>query len=243
MLSGADIPGPGSATFASIGFPFFKKSDLFGMHGIGVSCDLGIPLSEISIEVTVRLKNIAGHPGLRGGSTPSVINQPNRYSKCLFQALPKVVTHCRKMRGYRGACVLPLALEIILRNLGANLWNRNHPDHRLIRERDFQITTIAITQSPFHVGLPRAEPNLSDHDVLKTQAVVGLHFQHVRTTGRHGAELDFPTTLGTGVSRVALAIDFDDDSLTGIRLAPYRIELVALQHHVVAKNIWHLDLC
>ena len=88
-----------------------------------------------------------------------------------------------------------------------------------------------------HIGLPRAEPHLANHDILEyhlLSAGFDLHFKG--STGMAGVEIHSPFAIRSRLVFGSAGIQHHLDLGPGGRLSPDRYGLFRLEHHAIGKK-------
>ena len=143
--------------------------------------------------------------------------------------------------GLRGAD-LPLAVEVVLGRLGADVGHGDQADLREVGGQPLQVGVVGVVDVPLHVRLARADPDLADEHVVDLDLVLALDRQRVRPPGGHRVELHRPFLVVAGLGGLGLAVDGDGDLLARVGPAPDLVLLVSLEHHVRREQSRDLDV-
>jgi len=87
-----------------------------------------------------------------------------------------------------------------------------------------------------HVGLPAAEPDIADQDVVEFDRLMAFDGQGVGTACGRWLKLRLPTMVGAGDGGGGFTGDFNGDVVAGLGPAPDGIGFVALEDHVIGED-------
>ena len=183
------------------------------------------------------LQDIATNPGVGSRAAPGIVDQTDRNIQRLVQTTAKKVADGRKILDGLRRTGTPLTVKIVLRFLSTHSWNSDEPNIRVIGSESLQFRAIGILYRPGHIGLARANPDLSHQNIIKKEfGSFALDLHAVRAAGRNGSEDDFPVAVLIGLGLVALAENFYFDHFSGPGPAPDGVGLLLLEDHVVAED-------
>ena len=106
----------------------------------------------------------------------------------------------------------------------------------------FKIGVIGTVDGPLHIGLTRADPDLTHEDIGEFERILAQHLEDVGAACGEGIKFDLPLTNRFGSGGMALAGDPDCDDLALVGPTPDRVGLIPLQYHVITKQCWHADI-
>ncbi len=140
---------------------------------------------------------------------------------------------------------LPAASGQPLRGFcGPGAWHLEMSDLGIGRQRHLSLRIHRIRHYPFHVGLTRADPDISDQNVLDEQALCPGSDRHTeRAAGRACGQLDLPTPVACGSTGNRRPTEGDRDLRCGLGSTPDRHRNISLQHHAIADQRTEPELC
>ena len=116
--------------------------------------------------------------------------------------------------------------------------NVEQADVRIIGGIDFLLRVGALGDLPFHVGLSRTNPGLTDEYVFEFDPVFPLNDKNGwRGIGLEGTKLDHPIPSFIGGRQLGLTGKGDGNLFSGFTRSPNRHGHVALQDHVWSDDI------
>jgi len=123
---------------------------------------------------------------------------------------------------------------------GIRFRRREKTDFRQVRPLDFAVSIKDPRDSELHVGLPGADPHVTEQHVGESLSLGTGDVDLVGTAGRNRPDLDGPLPIGIGDGGcgrdIGGATKGDGHHFTGYGPAPDRIRLIALEHHVIGEN-------
>ena len=216
-----------------VGFAFFRGQ--IGLALAGVGHEEG--------EARIVFDGLAADPRLGGGSAPSVVDQADRHIENVVQIAAVNVADGAEVFDVGGIGDLPLALEIGLQILRADLRDGNNAKMRTTGAGAFEVAGVGLPDGPLHVGLAGAHPDLTDEDVFDfTASRAGNDGEGLRGfVGGLSGEFDGPAPVGAGSGGIGLTGERDGDGGAGGIPTPDRVGQLLLQDHVIAKDGGELE--
>ena len=196
-----------------------------------------LPLHDDRGKARVFFQHVALHPRLAGAAAPGVVDQAHRHAEDFMQHSAEMITHRRELACVRRTALLPLAFEIVLNLLCADLWHRDEANQRMLRLRDVQIRIPGAAEVETHVRLARADPHLAHKHVFQLTHAAALDRDPGRfRIRRHRVEFHGPFPLRVGLGGLRLVRKRHRHLRTWLIPPPDRIRLLLLQNHVVAND-------
>ena len=135
-----------------------------------------------------------------------------------------------------GRADLPLALEVVLRLLRADLRHGDQADLGILRRQGFQVAVVGLRDRHSMFDWPEQIQTSPTSTSSNVTVFLPSTVKRVRPAGGHRVERDRPLAVGAGLGRLDLAGDRDRDLLARLGLAPDAVLLVALEDHVAAED-------
>src|SRR5690606_20034181 len=120
---------------------------------------------------------------------------------------------------------------------GRGTRNLHMPDLWVIGVSDFLRCMVGTSDTPFHIGLPRTDPDFPDEHIRYAQCVLAGYHQLKRSARFFGRKRQFPLSVGTGGRLLHLVVEFHFYIFAWVGPPPYHNGLVPLEHHSVCKNL------
>ena len=190
------------------------------------------------------LLNVPRHPTLNRRAGIGFLDDPDGNTEGQMQFLAEIIGDNRGLGGGFRIARFPFAEQIalffqrLMPVFAAGLVNS------IVGQVDvgFHFRLVGIARGPAHVGLPSAEPDFADGDILNLDGFRADDFQ--RKAGAIGRRIqqDFPSAsrIGLGRSRGSPR-SLHGDFLTWIGPAPDSVCHLLLQNHVIAKKSWQAE--
>ena len=100
------------------------------------------PALEQRLVLRVGGEQVAADPGLAGRAAPGVVDQADRHVERLVELAAEEVADGRELPDGLGRADLPLALEVVLRLLRADLGHGDQADLGILRRRDLEVGVV-----------------------------------------------------------------------------------------------------
>ena len=187
------------------------------------------------------------HPRLDAASAPGVDDDAHRHVEIVGQAFGEEISHGRSLRKCLAVRQLPAAVHILLDDMGGVRLDVEYPDTRRVLRRLQQMIPESVdlleteaAHRHLHIGLAAAHPDFAEGDVGDGQRFLAAADGHcIGAAGRAGSKRHTPGTVG-GNARLdggPVPGSGDRDGLAGLTPAPDRSRGLALQDHVVGKDV------
>ena len=175
-------------------------------------------------------------------ATPGGIHQADGYVEFLRQIAGEEIAHRRKIAHRSRAAYLPFARYIGQGLYGSRFLHFEMTDLWVVGILNFFSRIGRVFYYPLHIRLPRTDPHLANQHVLHGSRIgFALHRQLKRATGFHRIEVCAPATIFAGFNFFGLTIKRNSQFLPRIGPPPNGNGLLALQHHMVAKQFGQSD--
>ena len=245
--------------FPVVGFPLVPKGSLDGIgeqggdHGIvhvGGRCPSRLApgkliqlVGEALPERGNGLEAFRRGPGLDAGASPIRSDQADGRLDFLLEMTREVVAYGGEVRHGGRAAYLPApGWHVVLRGEAQFARNLDVTDQGVLPVGDFLLRIARAGHGPFHVGLPRAKPDLAHQDVFQLDLVGALDGQVASLgIGLHGGKIDPPLAVLAGLGRNGFSVKGNGDFLAFVGPAPDGDGFALLENHMVAENRGQLD--
>ena len=108
------------------------------------------------------------HPRFDVAAAPRGVDDADRNAECFAQIAREVVRHGREAAGMRGVRARPLAAgNVGLRRVRPRDRNLELAQERVVRDGDLMRTAAGLRERPFHVRLPRRNPDVAHEHVVE----------------------------------------------------------------------------
>ena len=138
---------------------------------LAILLDLLVEFLPILSQLGDRCQPMRRAPGFYLCSTPCGLDQADRNAGLLMDLAAEIKAHSRELTGRLWRADGPPA-SCLCRRMRRHLGRHQ----KLSQEWDIcildVIRPVAIAQRPFHVGLPAAHPDITNHDILHLDLVV-----------------------------------------------------------------------
>ena len=187
------------------------------------------------------------HPRLDAASAPGVDDDAHRHVEIVGQAFGEEISHGRSLRKCLAVRQLPAAVHILLDDMGGVRLDVEHADTRRVLRRLQQMVPESVdlleteaAHRHLHIGLAAAHPDFAEGDIGDSQRFLAATDRHrIGAAGGSGCHVHAPGAVGRDArpDRSPVPGSGDRDGLAGLTPAPDRSRGLALQDHVVGKDV------
>ena len=176
-------------------------------------------------------------------AAPGTFDNAHRHSEFGPQLLCEIITNCGKILGIVRLRRVPASAPIFLRLTLGDVGRNEDSEKRIFSSCNFFLSSITGRNTPFHIRLPRGEPNFSDQDVLDL-FLTSVSFNGEGLAGIRGLEsfeIHHPITRLARLGRESLASETDLDIGTRLGPTPDLGGVITLEDHAIRKELRDLE--
>jgi hypothetical protein len=191
---------------------------------------------ERNIEVVECAQGGLAGPGFGGSAAGGVDDQTDGDVNLLLDLAREVVANGGDGARGLGRHHAPFARDDVDGVVGGLALDGEEANLGIVGGLDFVVGIFGELERQAHVGLPAAEPDVANENVVQFYGLMAGDLDDVGSAGRGRLDADLPAAVGAGRAGCGVFCDLNADLVTGIGPAPDGVGLAALENHVVAED-------